>query len=209
MKFLFILAITFLPCFAIAQNEEGISLAQVQKMIDDKLASKWYEKIMVKGYAQFRYNRLAESNKELNCTSCDRSIGDKQGFFMRRARLVFHGQINDRVLIYIQPDYASDATNQNYFQIRDAYFDYLLSANAEWRVRTGISKVPYGFSNLQSSSMRAPMDRDDALNTGAPNERDTGIFLMFGPDEIRKRFKELGALKGTGAPMLIVAHTEA
>lgn len=197
MKLLLIIAI-LLPCFAFAQSEEGVSLAQVQKMIDDKLATKWYEKILIKGYAQFRYNRLAESNKDLTCPSCDRSIGDKQAFFMRRARLVFHGQVSDRVLIYIQPDYATDAINQNYFQIRDAYFDYLLTENAEWRIRTGISKVPFGFSNLQSSSMRAPMDRDDALNTGAPNERDTGIFVMYGPDEIRKRFKELGALKGTG-----------
>lgn len=197
MKLLLIIAM-LLPCFTFAQSEEGVSLAQVQKMIDDSLASKWYERILIKGYAQFRYNRLAESNNDLTCPSCDRSIGDKQGFFMRRARIVFHGQVSDRVFIYIQPDYATDAVNQNYFQIRDAYFDYLLSANAEWRIRTGISKVPYGFSNLQSSSMRGPLDRDDALNTGAPNERDTGIFLMYGPDEIRKRFKALGALKGTG-----------
>lgn len=197
MKIFIILAL-ILPCFAFAQNNEGVSLAQVQKMIDDSLASKWYERILLKGYAQFRYNRLGESNKELNCSSCDRSIGDKQGFFMRRARLVFHGQVSDRVFIYIQPDYATDAVNQNYFQIRDAYFDYSLTQNSEWRIRTGISKVPFGFSNLQSSSARAPMDRDDSLNTGAPNERDTGVFLMYAPLEIRKRFKELAALKGTG-----------
>lgn len=197
MKFILILTM-LLPFSLFAQNEEGVSLAQVQKMIDDSLSSKWYERILIKGYAQFRYNRLAESNKDLTCSSCDRSIGDKQGFFMRRARLVFHGQVSDRVFIYIQPDYASDAVNQNYLQIRDAYFDYSLTPNAEWRIRTGISKVPYGFSNLQSSSMRGPLDRDDALNTGVPNERDTGIFLMYAPLEIRKRFKDLGVLKGTG-----------
>lgn len=197
MKFILILAILF-PCFAYSQETEGVSIAQVQKMIDDNLSSKWYQKILLKGYAQFRYNRLGESNRDLNCASCDRSIGDKQGFFMRRARLVFFGQVSDRVFIYIQPDYATDATNQNYFQIRDAYFEYGLTQNGDLRVRTGISKVPFGFSNLQSSSARAPMDRDDALNTGAPNERDTGVFLMYAPQEIRKRFKELGALKGTG-----------
>jgi hypothetical protein len=197
MKLIFLFAI-FLPCLAFAQENKSVTLSQVQKMIDDSLASKWYEKILLKGYAQFRYNRLGESNKDLTCSSCDRSIGDKQGFFMRRARLVFYGQVSDRVFVYIQPDYATDATNQNYFQIRDAYFDYNLSQNGEFRVRTGISKVPFGFSNLQSSSARGPLDRDDALNTGAPNERDTGVFFMYAPQEIRKRFKELGALKGTG-----------
>ena len=175
--------------------------AQLQKIVNDTLASKWYEKIQLKGYAHFRYNRLAESNKQLNCASCDKSIGDKQGFFMRRARLTFFGEVSDKVYIYIQPDYSTDAlTNQNYFQLRDAYFDYALTEDKDLRVRLGISKVPFGFDNLQSSSNRGPLDRDDALNSGVANERDTGAFLMYAPTEIRKRFKELTSnnLKGTG-----------
>ena len=67
-------------------------------------------------------------------------------------------------------------------------------------MRTGLSKVPYGFDNLQSSSIRGPFDRDDALNSGVPNERDMGLFFMWAPSEIRKRFKELATyqLKGSG-----------
>lgn len=175
--------------------------SQIQQIVTDTLASKWYEKIQLKGYSHFRYNRLGETNKDLNCLACDKSIGDKQGFFMRRARLTFFGEVSDKVYIYIQPDYSTDAlTNQNYFQLRDAYFDYALSDDKEFRVRLGISKVPYGFDNLQSSSNRAPLDRDDAFNTGVANERDTGVFLMYAPTEIRKRFKELTSnnLKGTG-----------
>lgn len=197
----FILILFAQMAFAQKQNNnDGVTVAQVQKMISDSLASKWYEKIQLKGYAHFRYNRLLESNPKLNCPSCDKSIGDKQGFFMRRARLTFFGEINDKIYIYIQPDYATDANNQNYFQLRDAYFDYALSDNKEWRIRSGISKVPFGFDNLQSSSNRAPLDRDDALNTGTPNERDIGMFLMYAPAEIRKRFKDLTSnnLKGTG-----------
>ncbi len=197
MKFLLVLVFV-LPCVSFAKANEGVSLAEVQKMIDQNLTSKWYEKLLLRGYAQFRYNRLGESNKDLNCGSCDRSIGDNQGFFMRRARIILQGMVSDRVFVYIQPDYASDATNQNYFQIRDAYFDYSLTQNAEWRIRTGLSKIPYGFANLQSSSNRAPLDRDDGLNTAVPNERDTGVFLMYAPDEIRKRFRELALLKGSG-----------
>jgi hypothetical protein len=193
---IFLAMIFFQVCFA--KSHEEVSVSQVEKMIEQKLSSKWTEKIMMKGYAQFRYNRFAETNEKLTCSSCDKSIGDKQGLFMRRARLVFFGQVNKEVFFYVQPDYASDAsTNQNYLQIRDAYFDYNFFQYS-WRIRTGVSKVPFGFVNLQSSSIRAPLDRDDALNSAAPNERDLGVFLMFAPEKIRKRFKELSTLKGSG-----------
>lgn len=200
----FILMLVFITTAAVAQTQkEGTSIADIQKIVNDTLASKWYERIQLRGYAHFRYNRLLETNNKLISSAGDKSIGDKKGFFMRRARLTFFGEVTDRVFIYIQPDYAQDAgsaSGQNYLQIRDAYFDYALSENKEWRVRTGISKVPFGFSNLQSSSNRGPLDRDDALNTAAPNERDTGIFLMYAPTEIRQRFKEMtqNNLKGTG-----------
>lgn len=196
MKYLF-LSTLMISSVVFAQNDQNINLKDIQKIVDDTLTSKWYEKIFIKGYAQFRYNRVAETNSKLTCGSCDKSIGDRQGLFMRRARLVFFGEINDKVYFYVQPDYASDANNQNYFQIRDAYFDYNLF-DYSWRVRTGISKVPYGFVNLQSSSIRGPLDRDDALNSGVPNERDLGVFLMYAPQEMRKRFKELAKLKGSG-----------
>ena len=116
---IFLAMIFFQVCFA--KSHEEVSVSQVEKMIEQKLSSKWTEKIMMKGYAQFRYNRFAETNEKLTCSSCDKSIGDKQGLFMRRARLVFFGQVNKEVFFYVQPDYASDAsTNQNYLQIRDA-----------------------------------------------------------------------------------------
>lgn len=187
-----------------AQEQGGTSLAQVQKMVNDTLANKWYERIQMKGYAHFRYNRFFESNSDFNSSSTDKSIGNNKGFFLRRARLTFFGEVSDKVFVYIQPDYSQDvgsgSTPQNYLQIRDAYFDYALTDDKVWRIRSGISKVPYGFENLQSSSNRAPLDRDDAINTAAPNERDTGVFLMVAPEEIRKRFKDLTSnnLKGTG-----------
>lgn len=193
-----LLAIYLVTSVAFAQ--EGMPLTEIQKALNDTLSSKWYEKLRLKGYAQFRYNRLGETNRYLTSAGTDRSIGDDQGFFMRRARLTFFGEVHDKVYVYIQPDYASDANNQNYFQIRDAYFDYALTNDKSLRARIGISKVPFGFDNLQSSSNRSALDRSDAINSAAPNERDTGVFLMYTPDEIRKRFYELITrdLKGTG-----------
>jgi hypothetical protein len=206
----FILLLLVLACSAHAQ-EQGTSLAQMQKVVNDTLGSKWYERIQLKGYAQIRYNRLFETNSNLTHPTNDKSMGNNKGIFLRRARLNFYGDVTDRVYMYIQFDYSQDSgtgsTPQNYLQIRDAYFDYALTENKEWRVRTGVSKVPYAFDNLQSSSNRGPFDRTDAMNTGAPNERDTGIFLMYAPTEVRKRFKELVSnnLKGTGDYGMIAA----
>ncbi len=208
MKTLFLLILLSLPAFA--QDQQGTSLADIQKAVNDTLASKWYERIQLRGYAQFRYNRTLETNEKYACSTCDTSIGKNQGFFMRRARLTFFGDVTDRVFIYIQPDYAQTATNgvtagtgtqnQNFLQIRDAYFDYALDSDKEFRIRTGISKVPYGYDNLQSSGNRAALDRTDAINNAAPNERDLGVFLMYAPTNVRKIFKELTSnnLKGTG-----------
>lgn len=164
---------------------------------------KWYEKYGIRGYAQFRYNRLGETNPELISVQGDRSIGDRQGFILRRARLILSGDVSDHVYIYIQPDFASGTTGPSplhFLQIRDFYADIFLDQAKEFRFRVGQSKVPYGFENLQSSQNRIAFDRDDALNSAVANERDLGIFFYWAPDEIRQRFRHLvqSGLKGSG-----------
>jgi hypothetical protein len=163
---------------------------------------KWFEKIQIRGYAQFRYNRLFETNPDLKCEQCDRSWGDNGGFFFRRIRIIFFGQLTKRVYFYIQPDFASSAsaTGLHFAQIRDAYFDIGLDDNNEFRFRLGQSKVPYGFENMQSSQNRLPLDRNDALNSAVSNERDIGVFFYWAPAEVRKRFNMLvnDGYKGSG-----------
>jgi hypothetical protein len=165
----------------------------------------WYEVISLRGYAQFRYNRLLETNSDLKCDQCDKSIGNNGGFFFRRARLVFSGNIHERVFIYIQTDVATNATagstlGLNYLQIRDFYGDIYLTKDRKLRARVGISKVPFGFENLQSSQNRVAFDRTDGMNSSVYNERDLGVFFYFTPDKIKERFKYLvdSGLKGTG-----------
>ncbi|MEN9722453.1 MAG: hypothetical protein RJB38_439 [Pseudomonadota bacterium] len=158
----------------------------------------WYEKLSLRGYTQVRYNRLLETNPQLKCEQCDKSWGDGGSFFLRRARLILSGDVHDRVFVYIQPDLASE--NLNLLQVRDLYFDLFLTENREFRLRFGQSKVPFGWSNLQSSSNRLMLDRADAINSAAPNERDLGVAFYWAPAEIRKRFKTLvdSGLKGSG-----------
>ncbi|MBP9187291.1 MAG: porin [Bacteroidia bacterium] len=162
----------------------------------------WNERINLRGYTQVRYNRLLETNGKLKNEQGDRSWGENGGFLIRRLRLVFSGQINDRVYFYIQPDFASNASSTalHYGQIRDAYFDIGLDAKNEFRVRIGQSKLPYGFENMQSSQNRLPLDRNDALNSAFANERDLGINLYWAPTKVRQLFSSLikQGLKGSG-----------
>lgn len=167
-----------------------------------KPASKWYDKISLKGYIQVRYNRLLETNPDLKCDQCDKSWGNNGGFFIRRARVTLSGKLNDYVSVYLQPDFASspDGKAQHFAQIRDAYFDVYLDKKNEFRFRIGQSKVPFGFENMQSSGNRLPLDRDDALNSADPNERDLGVFFYWAPESKKKLLHDLGnsLMKGTG-----------
>ena len=163
--------------------------------------SKWYDKIAIRGYLQARYNRLLETNPDLKCEQCDKSMGENGGLFIRRMRIIFSGQISKRVYFYIQPEFASSAgTTGNIAQLRDAYMDLGLDPNNEFRIRVGQSKVPYGFENMQSSQNRLPLDRNDALNSSVTNERDLGAFFYWAPKATRTLYADLvkDGLKGSG-----------
>ena len=167
---------------------------------------KWYDKISIRGYTQFRYNATLD-DKKLN-SEYDSSIGDNTGFLVRRARIVISGDIHERVSLYLQTDFGQGVSavsgtannNQNFAQLRDLYADVFLTKDKEFRIRAGISKVPFGFDVLQSSQNRAAFDRSDAINSASPNERDTGLFLYYTPVETRKLFRSLveKGLKGSG-----------
>lgn len=191
---LFTSIILLLPFFATAQT--------IEKTKELPKSVKWYESISIRGYSQIRYNRLLETNPNLNCEQCDRSWGDNGGFFMRRMRVIFFGQIGPKVYFYVQPDFASSPSSDrlHFGQIRDAYFDIGLDDDNEFRLRIGQSKVPYGFENMQSSQNRIPLDRNDALNSAVANERDIGVFFYWAPKEKRKLFSSLVSegLKGSG-----------
>jgi hypothetical protein len=182
------------PLGLMAQKADSVKLEAPKKH--------WYESFSIRGYMQVRYNRLLETNPKLKCDQCDKSWGDNGGIFLRRARIIFSGQIHERVFLYIQPDFASSAssTSLHFGQIRDAYIDVGFDKKNEFRVRLGQSKIPFGFENMQSSQNRLPLDRADALNSPLSNERDLGAFFYWAPDKIRKRFAHLvnDNLKGSG-----------
>lgn len=164
-------------------------------------ATPWYDKIRIRGYGQVRYNRLLESNPDLQCEQCDRSWGRNGGIAIRRARVIVQGQVHRNVFLYLQPDFATAVgTSGNVAQLRDWYVDVGLDPDNEFRVRLGQSKVPYSFENMQSSQNRLPLDRADATNSAHANERDLGAYVMWAPKQIRARFASLvnDGLKGSG-----------
>ena len=161
----------------------------------------WYERLSLRGYAQLRYNDLFLSNQALRCDQCDRFIGGTEEFSVRRARLVLSGDVADWVSIYIQPDLAqASGTAEFFLQMRDLYADVYADKAKTLRFRAGLSKVPYGWETVQSSSNRLPLDRSDAINSASPGERELGLIAYWTPSAARKLFRTLvdSGLKGTG-----------
>jgi hypothetical protein len=192
------LAFLIISLNSFAQSD-SIKINSPAEVIQTK---KWYDNLSIRGYSQIRYNRLFETNENLGCEQCDRSWGKDGGFFMRRMRVIFFGQINKNVYFYVQPDFASSPSSDrlHFAQIRDAYFDVGVDKDNEFRFRVGQSKVPYGFENMQSSQNRIPLDRNDALNSAVSNERDIGVFFYWASKEKRKLYSKLvnDGLKGSG-----------
>ena len=171
-----------------------------------KDTKKWYDRINLRGYAQFRYNEvvhMADGSADPSYAG-DNSIDDERNFLVRRARLVLSGFVHDRVFVYLQPDFASGVPNSPdadmFAQIRDWYADLFLTEDKVHRIRAGQSKVPYGWENMQSSQNRIPLDRNDGLNSAVRNERDLGLFYYYTPVWVQEIYQEVmdRNLKGSG-----------
>ena len=174
------------------------------KKPDAPKEKKWFDNYSLRGYAQFRYNYVTQTDAGVAYHPGDSSIGPDNEFLIRRARLIFTGNISDHLRVYLQPDFASTpdgaAGNIEFCQIRDWYGDVYLDKEQVHRFRVGQSKVPYGWENLQSSQNRLYLDRNDAFNSATRNERDLGVFYYWTPEWATDLFKILvdEGLKGSG-----------
>lgn len=174
--------------------------------IEPEKSKAWFEKYNISGYTQFRINEtlsIQEGSARPQHVG-DSSIGDNQGFLLRRARLVVAGDVTDKISIYLQPDFASNVPgspdNNQYVQLRDWYSDLHFDEDHVYRVRIGQSKIPYGWENMQSSRNRLPLDRNDGFNSAAKNERDLGAFFYYTPTYAQEFFDRAlnENLKGSG-----------
>lgn len=196
-------------------EEEGDLLAKGRNMEQEAQAKKekkaWTNNIKINGYVQNRVTTMQSGDEgavlwpdSTGAFGDDRS-GSSGGnnFRIRRARIIFSGQVGDHLGFYIQPDFASSAGSggsNNVAQLRDAYGDIFIDKEKVHRFRVGQSKVPFGYENLQSSSNRLALDRADATNSAVRDERDTGVFYYYTPKNVQDLFKEItdAGLKHTG-----------
>lgn len=182
-------------------------VAKLEKHDADQTRTPFTSRFSMRGYVQVRYSELLSGDRGINLWS-DRSVGDRnsladqdKNFLIRRARLIFQGDVGQHLSFYVQPDFAStSASTNNLGQLRDAYGDYYLTTDRVHRLRIGQSKVPYGFENMQSSSNRLALDRADAMNSAVRDERDLGVFYYWTPKEVQARFNDINAqgLKHSG-----------
>ena len=174
----------------------------------DRAGKKWYDKLSLRGYSQFRFARTVDQDSggaEPNLLA-DRSVnGVAENFSVRRNRIILYGDVSDHLYLYVQPDFAANIpgvqTSLFFAQLRDLYADVYLDRSKVHRLRVGLSKVPFGWENMQSSQNRIPLDRTDGINTAvSPNERDLGVFYYWTPEEQQKLLKDLvdGGLRGSG-----------
>jgi hypothetical protein len=195
-------------------QRKAIEEIRAMKGVDLKssLKDKWYEKLSIRGYVQTRYTTLmsGEGRGALE-TFNDPTLKNNNQLLLRRGRMIFSGDAAEHVYLYAQIDYQASvgATSTSSgslggqrtgLQTRDLYADISIDKDKEHRFRLGISKVPYGWVNLQSSQNRLSIERPDALNSAVEGERDLGFYYMWADKEARQRFRDLvrTGLKGSG-----------
>lgn len=169
-----------------------------------KPSKHWFDRISVRGYTQLRVNEIVSGDRTAPAgisrlrSVQDGGIADQGNFTFRRLRLILQGDLNQDLSLYFQTDFANGISNQTanerregFAQLRDAYVDWFLDDEHEWRLRFGQSKVPFGWENLQSSSNRVPLDRTDALNSAVPSERDLGVVAYYTPTHVLRIWDRL------------------
>ncbi len=193
------------------ERAQALEQAAVAKMAEGPKKPTWYETLKIDGYTQVRQTeQLNDAAKLIGGLPADRSVDNAQSIVVRRARFKITGDIG-RVSLYTQFDLAASVdsgTSKNFgLQTRDIYADIALDEAKEHRVRVGVSKVPYGWVNLQSSQNRLAIERPEALNSAVEGERDQGVYYMYADAESRALFKKLvkDGFKGSGDYAVLAA----
>ncbi len=85
----------------IEEIADGTSSDTVAKALEGK----WYERISLRGYTQFRLSEVLSQNGPDLEVPADRSVRDNEMFMIRRGRLIFSGDASERLFLYGQLDF--------------------------------------------------------------------------------------------------------
>lgn len=154
---------------------------------------RWYERIRINGYVQTRY-ALNPSTEKFDIPLGDRfGAGNPNEFYVRRVRLVFQGQISERLAFFLQGAFEGGQQELENREVIDAFADYYLTKDRVHRLRFGLHRVPNAFDTYRSSTNRQELDRHESVQSGAPGERDLGIAYYWSPRIAQERFAQLSA----------------
>lgn len=154
---------------------------------------RWYERIRINGYAQVKYN-LGATDGKFDLPLND-SFGDQNGneFYVRRLRLVFQGQVSERIAFFTQFALEGGQQQLSNREMIDSFADFYLTKDRVHRLRLGLHRVPNAFDTYRSSTNRQEQDRHESVQSGAPGERDLGLAYYWSPKIVQDRFAELAA----------------
>jgi len=136
----------------------------------------WYEALKVSGYTQGRFLYYPDY------PNADRKTHSNE-FLVRRARVKFQFEPNDRTEVTVEPDLGEGKA-----EVRDVWIQRFLDDHHTWSFRLGQQKIPFGFETPQSSSVRLPLERNHLAASMFPGERDTGLIFFYTRPEDHRLF---------------------
>ena len=153
-------------------------------------SARWFERINVNGYMQFRYT--TKSNSKLDIPLGESTSTNHPGdFFFRRIRMVFQGQMSERIAFFFQAAHEGNGFRLQELELVDARGDYFLTRDKVHRITFGLHRIPNSFDTYRSSSQRQEFDRAEAIQSGAPGERDLGLAYYWSPKIAQQRYAQL------------------
>ena len=165
---------------------------QLERSTEKQFSSspRWFERINLNGYAQSRYTM--KSNAKLDNPQGESfSQGHEQEFFFRRIRLVFEGQVSDRIGFFMQFANEGNGWTTSNNELVDMRGEYYITKDKINKLYFGLHRVPNSFDTYRSSSQRQELDRAESVQSGAPGERDYGLAYYWTPKIAQERFTRL------------------
>lgn len=165
---------------------------QFERLTETQLRAspRWFERININGYFQFRYTTKSNSKLDIPLDEST-STNHPQDFFFRRIRMVFQGQMSERIAFFFQAAHEGNGFRLQELELVDAYGDYFLTRDKVHRIRFGLHRVPNSFDTYRSSSQRQELGRAEAIQSGAPGERDLGLAYYWSSAVAQRRYTQL------------------
>jgi hypothetical protein len=147
--------------------------AAEQAAAAEKPKKSWTDTVKVSGYTQVRWQHYPDGEDPDN------------EFLLRRARLKVTANPLDR--IEGQFELAAD---EGEVDVTDAWLQYSLGEESEWRVRGGQQRIPFGFEVPQSTQLVIPLEISWVGRTMFPGSRDLGAVVYWTDSDDREVFEQ-------------------